>query len=164
MFVHIPHKRNRGPEIELRPGEHQLGSWMVGATAYTWVLAATAGLVVAMGAAMLFSRGDGGWPAITSVLAGNTLLFGALGKRRLTLTSERLVLGRRAKHQQSLELRDVSGIEVRGRRLGRVSVAARRGNGINASVYSPLKVAGEIQRACAAIDQGSESAEQGGRE
>lgn len=164
MFVYVPHTRRKGHELKLEPGEQVLGSWMVGAIGYTWVFAATGVLILAMALGYFLSKDGSAGTAIASVLSGNLMLFGALGQRRLTLTDRRLVLQRRAKHQQSLALAEVSGIEVRGNRLGRISIAAKHGDPIVATVYSPLKVAAEIQRACAAANADGESETKGGRE
>ena len=164
MIVPVPHRRRKGYELELQPGEEVLGSWMVGATGYTWVFAATVVLILAMALGFFLSRDGAAGTAIASVLSGNLMLFAALGKRKLYLTDQRLVLRRSAKQEQAIELSDVSGIEVQGRRLGKISIAARRGDGISASVYAPLKVAAEIQQACAAINDESESEAKGGRE
>lgn len=164
MIYHVLHMRNRGRGFTPQPGEQQLGSYMVGSTAYSWVLAAAAGLVVAMGAGMLFSRDGGSGMAIASLLAGNAMLFGALGKRRLYLTTRRLVLMQQSKHEKSLDLSAIRGIEVRGRKVGRIIVKALSGSELSASVYNPLVVAATIQSACAASNEGSETALKGGRE
>ncbi|HES57887.1 MAG TPA: hypothetical protein ENO21_00475 [Firmicutes bacterium] len=153
MFVPYLPNRRKGRDLELGPGEQKLGSYMVGATAYSWVLAATAGLVVAMGAGLLFARDGASGTAIASVLAGNAMLFGAMGKRRLYLTTRRLVLMQQSKHENSLDLADIRGIEVRGRKVGRVIVKALDGTELSASVYNPLAVAAAIQAACAELSE-----------
>jgi hypothetical protein len=164
MIYHLLHRRNKGRGFTPEPGEQELGSYMVGATAYSWVLAATAGLVVAMGAGMLFSRDGASGTAIASVLAGNAMLFGALGKRRLYLTTRRLVLMQQSKHEKSLDLADIRGIEIRGRKVGRIIVRALDGTELSASVYNPLTVAAAIQQACAAIIDDGQTEMKGGRE
>jgi len=163
MIIHPPHRLRKGYELKLLPGERKLASWMAGASAYTWLFATMGGLIVATGVGFFASKDGAAGMAIASVLSANMMLFAALGRRRLTLTDQRLVLQRRAKDEQSLELEDVASIEVTGRRLGRVSIAARSGSGIKASVYAPLKVAAEIQAACAAVNEAGDVSSKGGR-
>lgn len=162
MFVYVPHrKRNR--EIPLEPGERKLSSWHAGAGVLNILMAAFALLGLAAWAVSAYVQNHSVMIAVSSALAASAGAFGAQSKLTLTLTNKRLLLRRRANEVQGLALSDIVGIDVGGKAWGKIRVSGKRGEEMSASVYSPLKVAAEIQAACAAQNEESDVSFEGGR-